>query len=286
MPPTQVTASLLNCACLRLPPLNRLTVSTRCCFRSCAAPTAACWTWLPSRWESWAAWRFPAPEWTPASGRAWPPGAWPTAPPRRPPTGRRAQDPKTTLRRCTAWSSCACSSSRSAGRHGDAATLHLIKHNGKNDNQTFPFIGRRLLNCWATPSSSRYDVLNTKIRVGIHLLFWKNLLLLLCKRITRLTLLSKTMWWLFFDLKWFFSDIFLLCSRWRGTPETPSSVWCTQQCPSPARRTGPCPAHRAPGVPLHHQPPPSLQRRRGTSLTSNPNTDNQRKARPCSTVLF
>lgn len=87
--------------------------------------------------------------------------------------------------------------------------------------------------------------------------------------------------------------MFLLCSRWRGTPETRSSVWCTQQCPSQAPRTRQYPRLRAAYVSLRHQPPPTLQRLCGTFLTSSPNIRQSnkeiyrnRKPRPCSTVLL
>lgn len=93
----------------------------RCCFRSCAVPTAACWTWLPSRLESWGVWRCRALGWTLALGRVWPRGAWRTAPLLLPRTDLKAPDPKTTLPRSTTWSSCVCSSSLSAGDFSESA---------------------------------------------------------------------------------------------------------------------------------------------------------------------
>lgn len=92
----------------------------RCCFRSCAAPTAACWTSLPSRWGSWAGWRCRGQEWIQALGRAWPLEAWRTAPPLHLPTDLRALDLKTTRSPCTTWFSCVCSSSLSAGHLYDS----------------------------------------------------------------------------------------------------------------------------------------------------------------------
>ena len=74
------------------------------------------------------------------------------------------------------------------------------------------------------------------------------------------------------------SWVLLFCDRWRGTPETPSSASCTQQCPSPAPRTLQYPALPPRPATLQHQPPPTPLRLCGTSnlpilriLTSKPN---------------
>ncbi len=77
----------------------------------------------------------------------------------------------------------------------------------------------------------------------------------------------------------------LLCDRWRGTPETPSSASCTLRCPSPPQRTLLYPAPLPRPATLQHLPrPPTQLRLRGTSpnpaslspnlqiLTRKPNT--------------
>lgn len=132
----------------------------RCCFRSCVAPTAACWTWLPSHWVSSGGWRCHAQGWTLALGRVWPPEAWHTAPPPLPPIDLRALDPKTTRPPCTTWSSCVCSSSPSAGlyfRGTVSFNLQLIRYDYLIICFCLmSFIDLQHLHCWPMPSSSRW----------------------------------------------------------------------------------------------------------------------------------
>lgn len=57
----------------------------------------------------------------------------------------------------------------------------------------------------------------------------------------------------------------MLCDRWRGTPETPSSASCTQQCPSPAQMTLQFPAPRPHPATLQLHPPLTVLMSRGIS---------------------
>jgi len=144
MPPTQVMTwnvylyNFWSTVCLKLG------ISPfRCCFRSCAAPTAACWTWLRSHWGSWGGWRCRGRASIPASERAWPRGAWRTAPPLPLLNDLRAPDPKTTRPPCTTWSSCACSSSLSAGPYSEEAAEFKCDHSRTYFNAGSVFVLRR-----------------------------------------------------------------------------------------------------------------------------------------------
>ena len=64
--------------------------------------------------------------------------------------------------------------------------------------------------------------------------------------------------------RYFTPAILLFTDRWRGRLETPSSVSCTQQCPSPAPRTLQYPALPVRPARLGHHPPPTLLRLCGT----------------------